>query len=216
MTRLLLPLTFLIVIAAPAAAQAQSPDPEALELALRIPMERFDAIQFINAARGATTGVYEIYCGVDYLIPDPGTDGVQAGDVGLGIGCLVGATALLVMTGFRIAAMSDDSEGWDRLRRFRAARADGLTHEELHVFERELAEEASTSRLRRGFSIGLGVALVIASSIMIGLTAAGEIDGSAGTSIAVGTASMGLMSLIAAFVDTPAEAAERAFREALH
>jgi hypothetical protein len=186
-----------------------------MEAALRIPMERFDAIQFINAARGATTAVYELYCGVGMLIPDPEDDGLQGEDAALGIGCLVGATTLLVMTGFRIASMGDDSDGWDRLRRFREAQEDGLSDSEVRVFEAELADEASSARLRRGLSIGLGIALVIASGILIGFTASGDLDGVTGTTIAAGTGVVGVMSLIPAFLDSPAEAAERAFREAL-
>jgi hypothetical protein len=128
---------------------------------------------------------------------------------------LVGATALLVMTGFRIAAMGDDSEGWDRLGRFRAAESDGLSASETRAFEAELAGEASAARLRRGFSIGLGALLVIASGLLIGFTASGDLEPTTGTTIAAGTGIVGLASLIPAFLDSPAEAAERAFREAL-
>jgi len=201
-------------IATPVAAQ-DSPDVEALELALKIPMERFDTIQFINAARGATTGVYEVYCGLGFLIPDPEDDGVSGVDLALGIGCLVGATTLFVMTGMRIASMGDHSDGWSRLRRFREAQADGLSQQELLVFERELADEASAARLRRGMSIGLGAALLVACGLLIGFTATGDIDPVTGTIIAAGTGVVGVMSLIPIFLDSPAEAAERAFRAGL-
>jgi hypothetical protein len=221
--RPLLALLLVLVVSAhltvPSGTEAQgaavAPDPEGLELALRIPMERFDGVQFINAARGATTAVFEIYCGIGFLIPDPEDDGLSGADLGLGLGCLVGATALLVMTGLRVAAMGDDSEGWDRLRRFRAATGDGLTTSEIRAFEMELESEASAARFRRGISIALGVALVIASGLLIGFTASGDLEPTTGTTIAAGTGVVGLASLIPAFLDSPAEAAERAFREAL-
>ncbi|MBW2464113.1 MAG: hypothetical protein JRH11_20860 [Deltaproteobacteria bacterium] len=198
-----------------ALAQQSGPDPDALASAIKIPLTHFDSVQFINASRGAITAVYELYCAAGMFIPEPGTGGLTGTEIGLGIGCLVGATSLLVMTGYRIAAMADSSDGWDRLARFRLAADDGLDHREIRLFERELAEEASAARFRRGLSVGMGIALVIASGLVFGFTAAGEIEETVGATIGIGTTIVGIMSLIPALLDSPAEAAERAYRQAL-
>jgi len=201
--------------ASPTLAQQNGPDADALVSAIKLPLEHFDSIQFINASRGAITAVYELYCAAGMFIPEPGADGLTGVEIGLGIGCLVGATSLLVMTGYRIAAMTDSSDGWDRLARFRRAADDGLDTREIHLFERELAIEASAARFRRGLSVGMGIALVIASGLIFGFTAAGEIEETVGATIGIGTTIVGIMSLIPAFLDSPAEAAERAYQEAL-
>ena len=91
--------------------------------------------------------------------------------------------------------MADSSDGWDRLARFRRAADDGLDDREIRLFERELSEEASSARFRRGLSVGMGIALVIASGLIFGLTAAGEIEETVGATIGIGTTIVGIMSL---------------------
>jgi hypothetical protein len=194
------------------AEAAAEEETQALEAALRIPVERFDGIRFIGAARAATTAIYEIYCGASMLIPDPEDDGVDGVDLALGIGCLVGSATLFVISGLGIADLADDSEHFDRLRRFRRAARDGLTHDERLLFERELAADADGARVRRGFSIGLGTALVIAAGVVAGLTVGDVIEGAPGVAISTGCALTGLASLLAIFLDSPAEAALRAWQ----
>jgi hypothetical protein len=197
-----------------AEAQTATASEPRLEAALQLTVERFDTLLFIEAARSAMSGIFELYCAIGMFIPDRVGEGPDGVDVALGAACLVGSVANLVISALRIAAANDDDEERDRLHRFDEAAADGLDTRELDLFEAELEDGASDSRLRRGVSIGMGTALLIASGILIGFTAAGEVDELTGTTIGTALGLAGLLSLGSLFVETPYEAAANAFRAA--
>lgn len=178
-----------------------------LELALRLPTYDFDGVSFISASRSLITAVLETYCAAGFLFP--GDDGYEVGDVLLGAGCLLGATTLYIMGIRKLMHPSEERRAVERLARFEALRSgeEGLSDEDVAMFENELHSAARRDRRRRIIEIIFGGLNVVATATIAGLTARGRIDSTVGTSIATGTGALGVVSLSSIFVRSPSERA---------
>ena len=191
----------------PATEEVVEPDPHAdLELALRLPTYDFDGVSFISASRSLITGVLETYCATGMLLPDE--DGLETVDVILGAGCLLGATTLYIMGIRKLLHPSEERRAVERLARFEALRSGaGLSDEDVALFENELHGAARRDRRRRIIEIIFGGLNIVATATLAGLTARGRIHSTTGTSIATGTAALGVLSLSSIFVRSPSERA---------
>ena len=177
-----------------------------LELALRWSAHRFDAVDFIGAQRTLLMAIFETYCAGAFLIPT--RDGLTALDAVLGAGCLLGATTLYVMAGRRIRHPKETLHARERLVSFyRLRRAGDLEASARDELRADLAGAAKRDRRRRWVRFTLGILELGAAATVAGLTARGRIDGSAGTSIAIGTSLLSLLGLSNAFIRSPAETA---------
>lgn len=178
-----------------------------LELALRLPTYDFDGVSFISASRSLITAVLETYCAAGFLFP--GDDGYEVGDVLLGAGCLLGATTLYIMGIRKLMHPSEERRAVERLARFEALRSgeEGLSDEDVAMFENELHSAARRDRRRRIIEIIFGGLNIVATATIAGLTARGRIDRTVGTSIATGTAVLGVVSLSSIFARSPSERA---------
>lgn len=177
-----------------------------LELALRLPTYDFDGVSFISASRSIITGVLETYCAAGLLLP--GEEGYEAVDVILGTGCLLGATTLFIMGIRKLLHPSEERRAVERLARFEALRSgEGLSDDDVALFENELRGAARRDRRRRIVEIIFGGLNIVATATIAGLTARGRIDSTTGTSIATGTAALGVISLSSIFARSPSERA---------
>ena len=194
-------------VPAPAPADAQAPAEAtpgpreaALEQALRFSAHTFDAVSFLAAERNLITGIFESYCAARLLAPP-----ADALDIGLGVGCLVGATTLLVLGIRGLVRPRGPEKAQDRLMRFYTARRDGDL--DLDHFEAELAAAAVRARRRRWVTFALGVAELAATAVVATFTARGDFQRSAGTTVAVATGIIGVMGITNAFIEAPVERA---------
>ncbi|MFK7999825.1 MAG: hypothetical protein AB8H86_09520 [Polyangiales bacterium] len=177
-----------------------------LELALRLPTYDFDGVSFISASRSLITAVLETYCAAGLLFP--GDDGYDVGEVLLGAGCLLGATTLYIMGIRKLMHPSEERRAIERLARFEALRnGEGVSDEDVAMFENELHSAARRDRRRRIIEIIFGGLNIVATATIAGLTARGRIDSTVGTSIATGTGALGVLSLSSIFVRSPSERA---------
>lgn len=177
-----------------------------LELALRLPTYDFDGVSFISASRSLITAVLETYCAAGLLFP--GDDGYDVGEVLLGAGCLLGATTLYIMGIRKLLHPSEERRAVERLARFEALRnGEGLSDEDVAIFENELHSAARRDRRRRIIEIIFGGLNIVATATIAGLTARGRINSTVGTSIATGTAALGVLSLSSIWVRSPSERA---------
>ncbi|MFW5924727.1 MAG: hypothetical protein ACOCV4_01100, partial [Myxococcota bacterium] len=163
----------------------------------------FDWVGFAGAQRALLTAVFETFCAVGFLIPPQ--EGYQRFDLALGLGCLVGASALYVVGARRMRRLRAPTAADERLARFRRRRAKGLTSEQLADFEDDLEDAARKGRIRRIVGTTFGVLNLIATGVLAGLAVRDRIDATTATSIATGTAAIGGLSVSVAFVRTPAQ-----------
>jgi hypothetical protein len=189
-----------------ASTEEAAPLHHELELALRLPTYDFDGVSFISASRSLITAVLETYCAAGLLFP--GEDGYDVGEVVLGAGCLLGATTLYIMGIRKLLHPSEERRAVERLARFEALRnGEGLSDEDVAIFENELHSAARRDRRRRIIEIVFGGLNIVATATIAGLTARGRMNSTVGTSIATGTAALGVLSLSSIFVRSPSERA---------
>lgn len=203
MLRAVLALSFLLW-ATPSFAQDEVREAR-IESALRGVAYSFDPLTFISASRSLVTGLLEVYCAANMLIP-PVEGSYEALDVALGVGCLIGSATLFTMGIRRLRAPPEETRArvqLDDLYRLRAAGELGSA--DLDRFEDALSGAASRSRRRRWVSVFMGVLNLGATATLAGLAARGRIERSAGTSIATGTGIVGALSLSAIWFRSPAE-----------
>lgn len=189
----------------PSRAQETEQREERIESALRGVAYSFDPLTFISASRSLVTGLLEVYCAANLLIP-PVDRNYQALDVVLGVGCLIGSATLFTMGIRRLRFPPEETRAriqLDELYRLRAAGQLGSA--DLDRFEDALSSAAARSRRRRWVSVMMGVLNLAATATLAGLAARGRIDRNAGTSIATGTGIVGALSLSALWFRAPAE-----------
>jgi len=196
------------------AAEAITVPPEpsrrelSLEASLRVAALEFDAVSFLGSQRTILMGIFETYCAVELLIPPE--EGFRTLDFVLGLGCLVGASTLLVMGIRRLLYPKEGVDSHERLVQFYRDRRAG--HVELAAYEEALFDAARRDRRRRWVRFSLGVLELGAAATVAGLTGRDRIERTAGASIAIGTAIIAILGLVHAALRSPAERAAEQHR----
>jgi len=191
------------------------PDPRrilSLERALAHVALLPDPVEAVDVARGMTTALFELTCGIGLLLPPAGerlslTDGL------LGAGCLAASIGLFVASGLRLARLADRGSARARWRRFqRAAQKETLDQADLRRFERSLFADEAATRRTRAAGVALGIAALVVSAVVGGLTAAGEVEARVGTVTSAGTFVVGGLGLVLLALESPAERAATVHR----
>ena len=186
-----------------------APRQASLELSLRASALEFDAVSFLGAQRTLLMGIFETYCAAELLIPPE--RGFRTLDFVLGLGCLAGATTLLVLGVRRLLHPEETERAHGRLVDFYEARRAGTV--DVERYEGELVAAARRDRRRRWVRFSLGVLELGGAATVAGLTGRGRIERTAGTSIAIGTIVIAILGLVHGLIRSPAERAALAHRE---
>lgn len=171
-----------------AAAQARVPTDD-LALALERATYLFDPVVYLGASRELLTAVFEGVCAAHYLIPPE--DGL---DWGLGIGCLLGATTLAVMSMRQFRRPRSERVAHERLAAFRAE-GPRLSEERVHHYEDWLREGAERGRRRRLVGGVYGVLNFVATVVLGVLVGRDRIPRNGGVAIASGTFAIGVLGV---------------------
>lgn len=172
-----------------------------LELALDRAANRFDPVVYLSAQRAMLVALFEGICAFQFLVPPD-----DRLELGLGLGCLVGAATLTYVAWRGFRRPRSVREARERLVRFRDARAAGAV--DLDAFEAELAGAAARDLRKRRFAGVFGVLNLVATVVLSVLTARDRVDRNPTVAIATGTAAVGILGVTALFVEG---ASERAF-----
>ncbi|MCA9612079.1 MAG: hypothetical protein KC586_04890, partial [Myxococcales bacterium] len=190
------------------ASLPQDDRPERLELALRHAAFAFDGPSFLSAQRAALVAVFEAYCGFGNLLQNQ----PSRLEIGIGIGCLVGAATLTYVAFRGFVRPRGPAEAHARYERFYAARREGLTFDELAATEAALETAARADRRRRLVGGIFGFLNFVAAGVLITLVARDSLDSRVGTSIATGTAVVGVLGVTALAIRGPSERALAEYR----
>lgn len=182
--------------------------PARLEVALRHAAYSFDAPSFLAAQRAALVAVFEAYCGFGNVLQNERT----TVELVVGIGCFVGAATLTYVAFRNFVRPSAPAAALARYERFYDARREGLTFEELESTELALERAARGDRRRRLVGGVLGMLNFVATAVLAGLVARDRLDSRVGTSIATGTAVVGVLGVTALTIRGPSERALHEYR----
>ena len=182
--------------------------PARLEVALRHAAYAFDAPSFLAAQRAALVAVFEAYCGFGNVLQNERT----TVELVVGIGCFVGAATLTYVAFRNFVRPSAPAAALARYERFYGARREGLTFEELESTELALERAARGDRRRRLVGGVLGMLNFVATAVLAGLVARDRLDSRVGTSIATGTAVVGVLGVTALTIRGPSERALHEYR----
>jgi len=161
---------------------------ERLGLALERSTYLFDPVIFLSASRELLTAVFEGVCAAHYLIPPE--DGL---DWGLGIGCLLGAGTLAVMSMRQFRSPRSERDARERWAAFQAA--PDASPDELDRFEGMLADAARRGRRRRLIGGVYGILNFVATVVLGVLVGRDRIPRTGGIAVASGTFAIGVLGV---------------------